>query len=154
MAIIIKALAYLLPALLVWYFSDQRIVPAIATFCALLVLRGFFFISEYLSDEIDWRLNDGRRLYAFFKAEFHKSDYPDPSKMLHFLALDFLERMNVDGNDDAVRIAAKEMHRQISIMLNNLSKRDRKRYEAVLNKAFIDWFSERWRPVKLDMKHS
>lgn len=146
LAYLIRAAPYLVSSALAWVVSDNSISAALAVGIALLALRGLFGITERSAEGVKWRVGEGKRLYALFLAEFHRSEFPDPSKLLHSGTLDYLARMDNHTDDPSVRVAAKEMHKNISLALHNLSEREKSRYLKVLSKAFLDWFVERWRP--------
>jgi hypothetical protein len=143
--LLIKALPYFTISTFMWWALDRRNYAFWFTFGALLCLRGLFAVAEYYADYFEWSLTDKRRLHFEFTTLLRNNDFPDPSKLMHCGFLDYLRNMDRHTTNESTRAAARKALSEIHLATLNISRREERRYEAIMSEAFQDWFVETWR---------
>jgi hypothetical protein len=121
------------------------------SFGCITGLRLFFYILEFVIDEVVWHLTKKPIIYAYCLKLLRSQNFPNPSKVLHHGFTDYLYRMRhpVNECDETVRVVASREWDNWTLIEPHLSKRQQRRYSAVMDKAFLEWFGERWfRPGK------
>ena len=153
LSLLVLTAPYLLTAWGVSMLTDERKKAFWITIGVVLIIRGIFALTEYWFEEINWRATGKKLLYTRCITLLRTNSFPDPSKTLHHDFLDYLDRLKhpVSLCDEAAIPIAEKEYRYWGEIMKHLPARQKKRYHATMDKAFLDWFGERWmKPYEAD----